>query len=124
MHRGINMNRSYSKHGQYHCNRPQNGREQHMQQPVKDTASELQCLKLVTSAHTSVAGCLNAIDRNIACFTRLLTDGFTRVFRAVHVACGTVKPLAKLFPATFWSGSHQLPLCPHVNQGKFRRCSA
>ena len=78
MYRGISLNRRCDKHGQDHYNRPTNGSKQSTQQPIKRIASDPQCLMLVTGACASVASGLNTIGRNVACFTCLLEDGFTR----------------------------------------------
>ena len=78
MSRGIGMNRRYHKHLWYHWNCPEHGSKQVMQQPIKRIASDLQCLKLVTSARASVASCLNIIGRKVACFKTFSADGFIR----------------------------------------------
>ena len=72
MCRGSSANRCYHKHGRYHCNRPENGSKQSMQQPIECIASDLQFLELVMSACASVSSCLSTIGRNVACLNRLL----------------------------------------------------
>ena len=76
MCRGFSTNRRYGKRGRYHCNSPEKGSKQSMQQPIKRISSDSQCLELVTSARASVASCLYTIDFNVACFTHLMADGF------------------------------------------------
>ena len=52
-----------------------------MQQPIKCIASDPQRVELVTGPYASVASCLNTIGRNVACFMRVLTEGFPKATR-------------------------------------------
>ena len=38
---GTSMNRRYDKHGWYHCNHPEHGRKQFMQQPIRPAMFEV-----------------------------------------------------------------------------------
>ena len=71
---GVSMNWCY-KHGWYHCNRPEHGSKQVIQQPIKRIASDSQRLKLVMSACASVANCLNIIGHKVACIAVFSADG-------------------------------------------------
>ena len=73
--------------------------EHHAVSSLCNSQSDPQCSELVTGARASVAGCLNTIGCNVACFTRLLADEFDRI--AVQVVCDTANPLIKTFFATF-----------------------
>ena len=86
-----------------------------MQPPIKRIASDTQCLELVTGASASVASCLNTIGRNVACFMRLLADGFVRATccrSAWFVSLPTLSQKKTDF-ATFWNaatGGHHAPV--------------
>ena len=95
MSRGISMNRRYYKPGWGHCNHPKHESKQVMQQPIKRIASDLQCLKLVMSAHASVASCLNIIDRKVACFEIFPAGRFIRSSRCCGQSLWRCRPFCK-----------------------------
>ena len=117
MCRGLSTNRCYSQHRRYHCNHPENGSNQPMQQPIKRVASDSQCLGLVTSACASVASCLNTIGHNEACFARLLADEFARAARCRAHCLWLCQPSCKIFFCSVLTRSHRPPSCPSINRG-------
>ena len=122
MCRGFSMNRRYDKYGRYCCNRPENGSKQSMQKPIKCIASDPQCLQLVTGTCASVASCLNTIGRNVACFTRLLADGFARdIHCRAQWFVGLITLQQKSCLCNVLEHSHRRPSCSSINRGDRNR---
>ena len=88
---------SMNKHGWHHCNCPENV-SKHCIRPA--------VFELGTGARTSVASCLNTIGSQVACFRRLLANGFASATHCHEkLVWGAANPLAKTVLVPSWNAA-------------------